>query len=244
MKIVLLPGMDGTGELFREVLAELYPLDAHCLPLPSEGPQDYERLSTTLESSLPNEEFILVAESFSGGIAAHLSTKCLPNLKAIIFVASFLSAPRKITAYIASFLPLQRLTNFPFFNMICRSVFLGRNASNSKIDAFKRVLLSVPQGVLESRLKVIAASRYSGFETSLPSVYIGATNDMLVSSSKRAEFRVAYPKISFVEVEGPHFILQAQPKKGAAAIAGAVHLLTNQTSEGLSGRDALTRAPV
>lgn len=231
MKIVLLPGMDGTGNLFEAVLSELAMTDVVILSLPSEGAQSYEALSSSLVDSLPEEEFIIVAESFSGGIAACLSNGEVTNLKAVVFVASFLSAPKKVIAYIASILPIRQFTKLPFFNLVCRYLFLGQEATDSDIAKFKRTVLSVPSDTLSSRLKVIASSKYSGFKSSLPAVYIGASHDMLVSASKRNDFKEAYQQITFVELEGPHFLLQANPKNGAAAIVEAVRLLTSQASE-------------
>ncbi len=230
MKIVLLPGMDGTGNLFEDVIAELSSMDVVAVSLPSKGSQSYEELSSGLVSILPNEEFIIVAESFSGGIAACLSKRNIPNLKAVVFVASFLSAPKKIVAYMASILPIQQFTKLPLFKYVCRFLFLGKEATGPEIERFKRTVLSVPSSILRSRLKVIATSKYSGFKSSLPAVYIGASDDMLVSASKRKEFKEAYQQIAFVELEGPHFLLQANPKKGAAAIIEAVRLLTSQGS--------------
>ena len=115
MKIVLLPGMDGTGNLFKDAVSELSMMDVIILSLPNEGPQNYQDLSSSLIKDLPEEDFIIVAESFSGGIAACLSNDQPPHLKAIIFVASFLSAPKKHIAYLASLLPIQQFTKLPLF---------------------------------------------------------------------------------------------------------------------------------
>ena len=230
MKLVLLPGMDGTGILFEALLSELSNMDVLSLPLPKDGPQDYESLSAYVAKHLPKEDFILVAESFSGGIAATLSTKNYSHMKAIIFVASFLSAPKKLIAYFASFLPLRALSHLPFSSIVHRFLFLGKTADTAEIKRFRCAIKSVPSSVLKSRLRVIAKSQYSGFKSSLPAVYIGATSDMLVSSNKREEFKEAYREITFAELKGPHFILQAQPQVGAAAIIKAAHLLTSQYS--------------
>ena len=73
--IVLLPGMDGTGELFGsfrralgssvKVLVVTYPLDQ---------PLDYLDLEQLVRAKLPRDEpFILLGESFSGPVAISIA---------------------------------------------------------------------------------------------------------------------------------------------------------------------------
>ncbi|SEH70807.1 hypothetical protein SAMN05660691_00907 [Rheinheimera pacifica] len=100
--------------LFGPLLANTQGMEVVVLPLPNEGAQDYKSLSQYILKRLPHEDFILVAESFSGGIAAQLSQQIVPHLKGIIFVASFLSAPKKLMAHFASLLPIRHLTHLPF----------------------------------------------------------------------------------------------------------------------------------
>lgn len=231
MKLVLLPGMDGTGMLFGSLLANIQGKEVIVLPLPNEGAQDYKSLSQYILKRLPKEDFILVAESFSGGIAAQLSQQIVPHLKGIIFVASFLSAPTKLMAHFASLLPIRHLTHLPFSGIVYRLFFLGKDAGNKEIELFRRAIDATPVRALKLRLKVIAQAKYDGFKSAVPAVYIGAAHDMLVHPRKRLEFVQAYSDITFAELDGPHFILQAKPKDGAIAITEAVRLLTGKVTK-------------
>ena len=177
---------------------------------------------------LPGEEFILVAESFSGGIAAIISQHVIPHLKGIIFVASFLSAPQKVIAQCSSYLPLRFLAHLPLSSVVYRLFFLGKSAGSEEIKLFKSAIDTVSAKVLKLRLKVIAQAKYDEFKSSTPIVYIGGTQDKLVSLGKRVEFFQAYSEVTVFEVDGPHFILQAKPKAGAVAILEAVSLLTSK----------------
>lgn len=228
MKLVFLPGMDGTGILFEQILANIQGVDVSVLSLPKEGSQDYQSLAGNILKRLPNQNFILVAESFSGGIAAILSQRKIPHLKGLIFVASFLSGPKKLGAHLASFLPLHFLAHLPFSNVVYRSFFLGKGAGFKEIELFKKAIDEVPTCTLKLRLKVIAQAKYDGFTSNVPVVYIGATQDMLVPSGKRFEFVKAFKDITFSELAGPHFILQANPKESAAALISAINLLSNK----------------
>ena len=222
--------MDGTGILFGRLVPNIQGLEVLILPLPNEGPQDYKSLSGHILKLLPEEDFILVAESFSGGIAALLSQQVIPHLKGIIFVASFLSAPQKIIAKFAPFLPLRFLAHLPFSGVVYRHFFLGKNAGNDEIKLFKSAVDTVPTNALKLRLKIIARSEYDGFKSSVPVVYIVAAQDKLVNPGKRLEFVQAYTEVTFSVLDGPHFILQAKPKESAAAIVEAASLLTNKGS--------------
>ncbi|WNO07973.1 alpha/beta fold hydrolase [Teredinibacter sp. KSP-S5-2] len=225
MKLVFLPGMDGTGILFEALFKELQGFDVIALPLPGEGSQDYITLSCRIRSCLPNEDFVLVAESFSGGIAAQLSQQSIPYMKGVIFVASFLSSPNSLFAYLASLLPLGSLLDLPLGAAIGGSLLFNRTEESMDIVQLKRVLHGVPESILKSRLKMISRLEYDGFKSSIPTVYIGAKKDRLVPNKKTEDFKKAYRNSMFALIDGPHFILQAKPKECASAIEAAVEFL-------------------
>tara|TARA_Y100001951_G_C11281215_1_gene265501 strand:- start:1021 stop:1485 length:465 start_codon:yes stop_codon:yes gene_type:complete len=153
----------------------------------------------------------------------------VPYLKGIIFVASFLSGPKKLIAYIASFLPLRHLTMLPFSGAVYRLLMLGKDATPKQIALFHAAINTVPAKVLKARLRVISQTKYDGFTSNVPVVYIAATNDRLVPTTKKREFQQAYTNITFAEINGPHFILQTNPKDSAAAILNAAKLLLNNS---------------
>ena len=71
MKIVLLPGLDGTGELFKPFIDSLPPgIEPILVSYPPKEKLGYGELSDYVMSRLPkDEEYLLVGESFSGPIA-------------------------------------------------------------------------------------------------------------------------------------------------------------------------------
>lgn len=71
MKLVLLPGMDGTGLLFKE-FRSCYEGESLIISLPTDTHQGYQSLAMAIEKQLPQEDYILLAESFSGGLVQHL----------------------------------------------------------------------------------------------------------------------------------------------------------------------------
>jgi hypothetical protein len=68
-RIMLLPGLDGTGRLFKPFIKAAPP---HLSPIPVALPPDllsYGELANRIAATLPNDRFVLIAESYSGPLA-------------------------------------------------------------------------------------------------------------------------------------------------------------------------------
>lgn len=228
MKLVLLPGMDGTGVLFEPLLKQLGSLNIEVIRLPDEGPQDYLSLAEYVASRLPDQEHIVLAESFSGGIVEALLNKGCANLKGIIFAASFLSSPSKVLSRLAAILPIKLLVAVPFFApYILKAFLLGKSASPEVVALFRVAIAQVPSVVLRLRLRQIATYRASNGVFDVESLYICPEDDVLVRG-KEDEFRKTFPRIEVVNLAGPHFILQASPEACAGYITDMVVHLTSK----------------
>lgn len=194
MKLVLLPGMDGTGKLFAPLIDFLPGLDIEIIRLPEGGSQDYDSLTDWLAQQLPEVDFLLLAESFSGPIAAKLSQRNHPHLKSILFVASFLSAPSVWKLAIARLLPVKLLSRLPGARIFYRGFCLGRHVSLDTLLLFESVLASVPEKVLKARLRSISTAACCPATSNLPVTYIRALNDRLVPAHAVKNFLVATHK--------------------------------------------------
>ncbi len=180
-RLILLPGMDGSGQLFGSFVSQLRQLKPTVMELPQSGPQSYEHLATIISNQLPSEPYYLLAESFSGGIVAHLKKEALSNCKAIIFVASFLQSPCPSAVKLAQHLPIQFLAKFPLSTLVHKLLFLGPNAPKGIIEDFKAVIEKVPKSTLKARLQVIYNSKLPGVAIDIPAVYINPTSDRLIN---------------------------------------------------------------
>lgn len=218
MKIVLLPGMDGTGKLFSALLPYLDNETTQLLPLPSSGAQSYEKLKDYVKAELPNEDYVLVAESFSGPIAVLLAQERFRGLKALVLVATFISPPSKLLLSFAEILPIKLLIKLPFSSATLRAVMLGPNASNSDVSALKAVIDEVPANVLRWRLQAMRSLSLPSEGSSIPCVYIRPTSDRLVPPQKAVELHRCLDNLVEKAVKGPHFVLQANPRDCAAII--------------------------
>ena len=96
--------MDGTGILFRPFIQELTQhisedifkdINVQAISYPCDQKLSYGELIDYVRSRLPGEEeVILVAESFSGPIGYALAAEQPNMIRAVIFVATFLSPPK------------------------------------------------------------------------------------------------------------------------------------------------------
>jgi len=224
--LVLLPGMDGTGELFAEFLS-YYDGDHLVISLPESGPQDHANLANVINKQLPNEDYILLAESFSGGIVPELLKLNLTHMKGVIFVASFLSSPRGYLIGLAKLLPIKTLASLPLSNIVHRLLFLGQEATKPLLSTFANVIKSIPKQILSSRLEVMKRQQLPQVTFNIPAIYIQALSDRLISPKKSQEVAYVFKHVEFVEIEGPHFILQAKPRVAARLVTEAVSSIIN-----------------
>lgn len=244
MKLILLPGMDGTGELFEDFLSDLGKIEHLIISLPPSGNQDYDSLLAHVKTRLPNQDFLLLAESFSGPIAAKLAFETIDNLKGVIFVGSFLSAPNKFVLSLASFLPIKALSKFPFSKFALRKLMLGSDASASLLIKFQNTVASVPSKILKARFRAMKNLVLPSSTSKIPVFYLSGSEDRLVHLSKISEFRQCFPALEHRQIEGPHFLLQASPSACSGVVREILSLLTSQfNSQPSAAGSAQSAAP-
>ena len=218
MKLVLLPGMDGTGELFCSLVAALPALNCEVIPLPETGGQDYASLTAFVKERLPKEDFVLLAESFSGPIGASLAVEDLEHMKGVIFVATFLSPPSRELLFLASLCPGAFLGNLPFTGYFYKHFLVGNAASRELIEQLKIIVSRLPPAIVKARINTMSKLVAKPDTCDLPALYIQATADRLVQSHKVSDFKVRFKGLKVRKINGPHFILQAKPEECATII--------------------------
>lgn len=221
MQLVLLPGMDGTGKLFADFASCLrdYSFQSiQVVPLLDHGPQDYLSLTIAIKTKLPKSDFVIIAESFSGPIAYLLAQEKIDHLKAVFFVASFLSPPRPQLASILNILPIRLLFKEPLFSFALKHFMVNGNTKPKVLALIKATILSVPIELLRLRLELVNRFDAKLATLDIQAVYIGAEEDWLVPKTKVREFEQVFKNLVVETVEGPHFLLQTQPRRCAEII--------------------------
>lgn len=218
MKIVLLPGLDGTGDLFQWLIPHLDGIDLQVESLPQEGPQDYASLTALLAERMPKDEpFVLLAESFSTPIAVELAQHN-KNIQAVIFVAGFLSKPRHFSLRLAKrYLGKKQLLR-PWVKWLGARWIFKKQASQDVLAAFYDCLHKLDNKILRARLASISRLKPHPIKLQQPCLYLRPHMDVLVTHNTLAEFVQTCPKLQVMGFDAPHFILQTQSHSAAQRI--------------------------
>lgn len=219
--------MDGTGKLFQPFINELPDeIDYSIISYPENKCLSYNELEAFVMDKLPkDEDFVLLAESFSGPIGYLIAQKNLANMKTIIFVATFLRNPNKPLINIVKLMPLRLLLTLPIPKFIIKQFFLGNNPDNQTIAAFKETLKNISSEVLSFRINEMSKLSLDLDKITMKTYYIQALDDKLVSSDNLSSFKKISNELKTIKINGPHFILQARPKECAKLIADKLSLI-------------------
>lgn len=230
MKLVLLPGLDGTGKLFAPLIKALpNSIDVQVIAYSLNKKQSYNELIEYVKQNLPKEDFVLLAESFSGPIAYQVALSKPKGLKSLILVATFLENPRP---FLLKFIPNSRVFALPIPTVLSKIFFLGFSVKSKIIELFNESIKMVSPSVIEYRLKEITQLKPSTQKIKIKATYIQASNDKLVPSKSLKDWQKVCDDIAVFKVKGEHFILQANPIKCAEVIIEAVRPITKFTADG------------
>lgn len=221
--LMLLPGMDGTGELFAPFQAALPDgLATHVVRYPHDLPLDYPALQRRVQALLPDDDFVMLAESFSGPIAIALAAARPARLRGLILCATFVRNPRPLAA------PLRMMLNHLPLNAIpphlSTPVLLGDFATDDLVAALQRTLAPVSTPVLRARLRAALSVDVSEqmAQVRVPVLYLRAKRDRVVPESAATEVRLLCRQAKVVDIDAPHFVLQTQPGPAAEVVHGFV----------------------
>nr|BFD42144.1 hypothetical protein FFPRI1PSEUD_36430 [Pseudomonas sp. FFPRI_1] len=216
-RLVLLPGMDGTGSLFEPLLQALGPdWPVQVLSYPDDQPLDYPQLLERVLQQIPQDQpFVLVGESFSGPLAVSLAARRPANLRGLVLCCSFVCNPRPALAPLKPFLrflPLQRLPLWPL-----DALLLGRFSTEPLRRALAKAIAQPAAHVLQARLQAVIAVdvRQALGLSEVPLLYLRARADRLVPPSACALIRQLRKDARWVEIDAPHCLLQAAPAEAA-----------------------------
>lgn len=217
MKILIFPGLDGTGTLLSEVIDLLEA--KHEVTAVRYAPNlfRYQDLKPKVEMVLPADDYIIVAESFSGPLAAMIASKNPKGLRGVVFVATFAKTPIKLPAFLTYLVDIAP-TKSRLLTRWAQPFLMGKWATPEFTNGFQQVMFAVPASTMAGRLreilKVDVVKQLNGME--VPTIYLAARNDRLIPSRMASDFDRS-PHIVF-EIEGPHFLLQANATESSKHI--------------------------
>jgi pimeloyl-ACP methyl ester carboxylesterase len=211
--VILLPGMDGTGDLFRPLL-DVVPatLSRRVVSYPTDRPLPYDELLVLAERQLgDNQDVVIIAESFSGPLALRLAAKLPEQIRAVVLVASFIRPP--LPRWVRHVV-VPMLFRAPPPAMLLLRFMLGRDAPDALVREVAAAIRRVRPEVLARRLRDVLSVDCAKElrRCRAPLLYLAAADDALVRPSSLAAFRAVRPDIQARTLPGPHLLLQAQPQ--------------------------------
>lgn len=225
-RLVLQPGMHGTGELFDEFMKAIpEPKHIEAISYPTDASLSYAQLLLLAQSFVPaTDPYFILAESFSTPLAIQFAATNPTNLKGLILCGGFVSSPLTGPGRIAASLFASLLFRLPVFNFAMSHFLIGPNAPESLEAAVRSAVSSVKPEVLIARLRAVLScdARQALSQVAVPMLYILATNDRVVPKFCLEEIRRIKPDIRAAEIEGPHLILQREPEQCADAVANFI----------------------
>nr|WP_295769528.1 alpha/beta hydrolase [Rhodoferax sp.] len=228
LTLVLLPGMDGTGDMFAPFVSAVgATCKTLCVRYPGGVAMGYAELETLVRSMLPQREsYVVLGESFSGPIAAALSAAPPPGMVGGVLCCTFLRNPRPQLAVFSGMLRFAPLKAAPIGAMA--AVLLGKYSTAALRTALRGALAQVSNATLRIRLQAVldVDARASLAVAKVPVLYLQASQDYLMPANAATEVKASLPSTTVVSIEGPHLLLQACPAPAAAAIGNFMRSLT------------------
>jgi pimeloyl-ACP methyl ester carboxylesterase len=217
VRLIVLPGLDGTGVLSAPLCDQLAgSLDVEAIRYPHDL-VSYEDAARWLKPRLPTSDYGIVAESFSGPLAVMLAKERPAGLKALVLVASFARSPRPVPPFFAAILYLLPIRSVLLI-WLSRWLLVGKWGKRSFPQDFASVIRPLPRRTLAGRLREVL--RVNVVETlqdvAVPGLLVAASADALVPTRRAEDFRAAGWNV--VTVEGPHFLNLTRPHEVADAI--------------------------
>nr|WP_229505418.1 alpha/beta fold hydrolase [Massilia mucilaginosa] len=216
----MLPGMDGSGDLFAGFIAALGPgVDPIVVSYPCAPALAYAGLTDHARAQLPRDRpFVLIGESFSGPVAIALAASKPPGLIGLVLCCTFARNPRSLLAPLKPFVNV--LPMWPCLTPLIAPFLLGFGAPAALRQALRRALDKAPPARLRLRLKAVMAVDYTerAQAITVPVLYLQASRDSIVPASASRLLASLCRDWRLVTLPGPHLLLQKSPIHSANVV--------------------------
>ncbi len=221
MRILLLPGLDGTGRLFARFVAVAAPaLDLRLVSFPADRFLAYPQLEELSAGELPGAgPWALLGESFSGPLALRLAARRPPGLAAVILAASFHRRPA--SRVVSALRPLAPLYfRLPMPDGVVRLLLAGDDADDGLVREVQAAVAAVKPAVLAARAREALSVDVSDLVRAcpVPLLFLWGRDDRLLRSAIPIEIRALSPSAAIRTLPAPHLVLQRAPRESRAAI--------------------------
>lgn len=219
--IVLLPGLDGTGELFAPLVDSLPErVNPITVSYPRDSCKTYAELKGVVMPYLPMDQpFFILGESFSGPLSVIIADDRPEGLMGIMLCATFIKNPfisLQSWMKIFSIAPIYRL--WPL--LISLRARIGgenfRDIAELALGAIKSVNPDVISHRVKSILSVNVENEFK--ECPYPVLYLMAGGDNLIKRHNYKGIKALKKDVKLAVVDTLHFVLQLEPEKSGRVL--------------------------
>ena len=223
---LLLPGMDGSGELYAPLVRRIASDPKHrvdkiaVVRYSPRVPMSYPELTQFAAAQMPAGKMTLIAESFSGPIAIGLAAQFPDRIERVVLSCTFVSNPWPWLAPLAPALAWMPLLPAPFTSFFGAEMLFNEYNSATNRTELQRALAELSPSVLRSRMQAVLGCDVRDTLVRCPQamVYLQARQDRVIPHGAAATLLAARPDIRLVQLDGPHCLLQTRADQAWAAI--------------------------
>lgn len=229
--LILLPGLDGSGVMFRPLLQHL-PAKIRAIPVsyPKDKMLGYaDLLPLVLAAMPPDQPFVLLGESFAGPLALMAAAQHPPGLVGVILCATFVRNPLwfrpRWLRHFARPLPFRM---YPMATRLKAQIF---RYATTELTALKaEALIDVRPEVIAHRVRsTLTVNVIPELNAcNVPLLYLRGNRDFVVPGQNLNEIAALCPTLKVAHFPSPHMILQTQPALAAEAIGSFIASLDSQ----------------
>lgn len=218
--LVLMPGFDGTGQLFAPLIEQLRPrVDTQVIAYPDLT--DTQAYVDDVSAKLPEgRDLVLVAESFSGPIALHLLARHPDRIRAAVLSTTFARPPLGLVLSLANKLRLASFVRPAMNEQILRMFCLNGVADLAVIRSIVDVVRPIGQATVASRLQTLVTMDATQVLDAIrqPVLVLSARADRVVRQRFSSSLLARIADVTHTTLDGPHLLLQAAPEDSAGNI--------------------------
>lgn len=221
-KLVLLPGLDGTGLFFARLeraLAGRVPLQV--IAYPPDAGLGYAELPDYVGAKIGDGPVVLLAESFSGPLAIRLAVTLPSQIKGLILAATFLTTPwpRWMIEIAARSSPSTVPRGW------IDAVLRGGSDDPELAAQIAKIMAGFDPSVRSARLRAVARADARGdfARITCPVLALHGKNDWLVWPGPMRRATKAKPGAGMKLLAGPHMLLQTNATDAAREIDAFFH---------------------
>jgi pimeloyl-[acyl-carrier protein] methyl ester esterase len=215
----LLPGLDGTGILFRQFVEALgASVDTQIIAYPADQLLGYSELESLVREALPRDRpYVVLGESFSGPIAIRMGANPPAGLVGLILCVTFAKNPYPLFGWAGPWASSVPVTAVPSW---VRAAFMWGAPATEQVRADSELATAtVGQAVLQHRIAAVLKvdETDSLARIRMPTLVLQASEDRVVPQSATEHIMRTLSTAELVEIPGPHMLLQIRAAECAAA---------------------------